>query len=111
MEYELVFVLEGSADLMLNNLIFKISQGSCAFIGSEEIHHIKSEPGSVLGIIKTDALNVKEIVGNNHLTNPILNDNSIAKNIFFDILSGIRLQRTSETDVQSNKKTFHLLLR
>ena len=92
-EYELVFVLEGTADLMINNLFFKISQGSCAFIGSEEIHHIKAEPGSVLGIIKTDAPNVKEIVGNKHLTTPILNHNSNAKYIFYDILSELKNQK------------------
>lgn len=92
-EYELVFVLKGSADLMLNNLFFKISQDSCAFIGSEEIHHIRSDPGSVLGIIKTDAPNVKEIVGNKHLTTPILNYNSTPKYIFFDILSELKNQK------------------
>ena len=78
---------------MINNLFFRISQGSCAFIGSEEIHHIKSEPGSVLGIIKTDAPNVKEIVRNKHLTTPILNNNSTAKCIFYDILSELKNQK------------------
>lgn len=93
MEYELIFVLEGSADLVVNNLFFKIPQGSCAFIGSEEIHHIKSAPESVLGIIKTNAPYVKEIVGNKHLTTPVLNDNSTAKYVFFDILSELKNQK------------------
>ena len=97
MEYELVIVLEGCAELTVNNRSFRISQGSCAFIGSEDIHYIKSEPRSVLGIIKTDAVYVKEIVGKKHLVSPVLN--SDAKDFFLDILSELK-----------DKKDFHNII-
>jgi len=93
MEYELVFVLEGSAELMVNNSFFKITKGSCAFIGSEEVHNIKSMPESILGIIKTDTQNVKRIVGNKHLTSPVLNYNTTQIHIFYDILSELKNQK------------------
>lgn len=93
MEYELVFVLEGSAELMVNNCFFDISKDSCAFICSEEIHCIKSTPGSVLGVVKTDASYVKKIVGNKHLTSPVLNESSTAIHIFYDILSELKNQK------------------
>ncbi len=97
MEYELVFVLEGCAEVTINNRSFKITKGACAFIGSEEIHYIKSEPRSVLGIIKTDAVYVKKIVGKKHLVSPVLNLD--AKDFFLDISSELK-----------NKKEFHNII-
>jgi len=93
MEYELVFVLEGSAELMVNNCFFNILKGSCAFICSEEIHCIKSTPESILGIVKTNASYVKKIVGNKHLTTPVLSESSTAIQIFSDILLELKKQK------------------
>jgi len=73
-EYELVFVLEGSTELMINDNLFEMYQGSCAFINSEDIHYIKATKESILGIIKTDAVNVKKIVGNRQLICPIIDN-------------------------------------
>ncbi len=96
-EYEMVFVLEGCAELTINNRFFKITQGTCAFIGSQEIHYIKSEPQSILGIIKTDAAYVKEIVQKKHLVSPVLNMD--AKEVFYGISSELK-----------NKKEFHNII-
>ena len=98
-EYELVFVLNGSAELMINNSFYKIQEGACAFIASEEIHYIKADAESVLGIIKTDAASVKKIVANKHLVTPVLSENSSGIQIFFDILSELK-----------NKKEFHNII-
>ncbi len=93
MEYELVFVLEGSAELMVNNCFFNILKGSCAFICSEEIHCIKSTSESILGIVKTNASYVNKIVGNKHLTTPVLSESSTAIQIFSDILLELKKQK------------------
>ncbi|MBQ7974931.1 MAG: helix-turn-helix transcriptional regulator [Clostridia bacterium] len=92
-EYELVFVLEGAADIMINNNFFKISEGSCAFISSEEIHYIKATPESILGIIKTDASYIKRIASNYQLTSPILKNSGYAKQNFYDIFSELKNQK------------------
>ncbi len=93
MEYELVFVIEGSAELMVNNRFFEISQGSCAFINSEEIHYIKSDAESILGIIKTDAASIKKIAENKHLVNPILNEDFNTKQIFFNVYTELKNEK------------------
>lgn len=93
MEFELVIVLHGSAEVVVNNCFFEIFEGDSVFINSEEVHYIKSKPESILGIIKTDASSVKKIAGNRHLISPVLRDNLSAKKTFSYILSELKEQK------------------
>ena len=95
-EYELIIALSGNASLMINNYFYEIREGDCAFISSEEIHHIKAAPDCILGIIKTDAEYIKKIIGNTHLLSPILKHNNSAKSYFDTIFSEVK-----------SKKEFH----
>ena len=71
-EYELVFVLEGSAELMVNDNLSEMHKGNCAFINSEDVHYIKATPESVIGVIKADAVYVKKIIGNRQLSSHVI---------------------------------------
>lgn len=93
MEYELVIVLEGTAEIMVDNSFFVMSEGACAFINSEEIHYIKAASESILGIIKTDAAIVKKIAGNKHLASPVLKNITASKQIFLEIFSELKSQK------------------
>ena len=95
MEYELVFVFEGTAELMINNSVFEISPGACALINSEYIHYIKGTPESIIGIIKTDSNYVKKIIGNRHLSSPIIHNSSNLLEVFESVYAEFK----SENDL------------
>lgn len=89
-EYELVYVFKGTVELMVNNSFFELSEGFCAFIGSEDIHYIKAAPESIVGVIKTDATYVKKIAGNNRLICPVLKSSFPVNEIFTEISAELK---------------------
>ena len=92
-EYELVFVLEGSAEIMINNVFYEINQGDFAFISSEDIHYIKATAESILGIIKTDAPYIKKIIRNNYLPSPIISASTDALQVFESVFSELKNEK------------------
>lgn len=85
MEYELIYVFSGSAEIMINNAFFEISANMCAFISSEDIHYIKSTSESIVGVIKTNADYVKNITKNKRLMSPVFKCNSSVVQTFNEI--------------------------
>ena len=94
-EYELIFVIEGTAELMVNNSSFVISQSSCAFINSEDIHYIKGTPESVIGVIKTDSAYAKKIIGNKQLLTPLVSKIPDTLQIFESVYAEFRSENDS----------------
>ncbi len=92
-EYELVFVLAGSAELMINDNLFEMYQGSCAFINSEDIHYIKATTESIIGIVKTDAVNVKKIIGNRQLIFPVIDNFPNILQVFESVYDEIKNEK------------------
>jgi len=72
MEYELVHVFEGSAEVMINNNLFELSSGMSVFIHSKDVHYMKAPGESIVGVIKTDADLVKNIAKHKRLASPVL---------------------------------------
>jgi len=90
MEYELVFVLEGTAEVMINNSSYEISQGVCAFISSEDIHYIKGSPDSLIGVIKTDSAYAKKIIAGKQLLSPLISSFTDILEVFESVYKEFR---------------------
>jgi len=84
-EYEIVCVFKGTTELMVNNSFYEMSANMCAFINSEEIHYIKANQDSIVGVIKTDAEYVKKIVKKERLVCPVLKCTLPIKEAFSEI--------------------------
>lgn len=72
LEHEIVYVQEGRTDLTVNNILLQMNMGMCAFVKGGELHHIKSDSDSIVGIIKIDNAHVRDIIGQKNLLSPVL---------------------------------------
>ena len=89
LEYEIVYIFKGFAEIMINNNFFKIPSGACIFIDSQDIHYIKGSENSIIGVIKTNASDIKRIVENKALSTPVVHID-YAENAFLEILAEIK---------------------
>lgn len=71
-EHELVYVMSGSAEIMINNSLHTIEENHAAFISSEEIHYIRSSPDGIIRVIKLDSALLKAVTGKYSLVSPII---------------------------------------
>ena len=85
MEYELVHVFEGTAEVMINNNLFELSSGMSVFIHSKDVHYMKAPGESMVGVIKTDADLVKNIAKHKRLASPVLQTTIDIKRYFEEI--------------------------
>lgn len=85
MEYELVHVFEGTAEVMINNNLFELSSGMSVFIHSKDVHYMKAPGESIVGVIKTDADLVKNIAKHKRLASPVLQPTIDIKRYFEEI--------------------------
>lgn len=87
MEYELVYVFEGTAEVMINNNLFELSKGMSVFVHSKDVHYMKAPGESIIGVIKTDADLVKSIAKHKRLASPVLQNTIDTKHYFEEILT------------------------
>ena len=85
-EYEVVFVISGSAEIMINNSLLNIGTNSAVFISSEDIHYIRSEQNSVIRVLKIDCELLKPVAEKYALQSPVI-ENSYS---FFNVTSEIK---------------------
>lgn len=52
MESELILGEKGSAEVMAENTVYTLSEGSCVYIRSGAVHYIKAETDSVVSVMK-----------------------------------------------------------
>lgn len=71
-EHELIFVQSGCVTVMTDDTPCVLSEGMGAFMHSEEMHSIHSEPGAVVIVAKLDASFFHRITGANRLRTPLL---------------------------------------
>ena len=71
-EHELVHIVSGSAEIMVNNTLYAITSGGSVFISSEDVHYIRSAEGSIVSVIKLDSDLLKPVAGRYTLASPII---------------------------------------
>ena len=88
-EYELIHVFEGTAELMADNELFLLSDGMSAFINKQDIHYVKAFDESIVGVIKTDASMIDRITDKKSLISPVLENDYSFRESFLEILREI----------------------
>lgn len=53
-DYELIHVERGSAEISVNEHLFKVSDRESVFVNSQDIHHIHAEEDTVVTVLKAD---------------------------------------------------------
>lgn len=74
MEHELIACREGSAQVMLDDTMFNITQQQCIFCHSGRVHYISASPGSVLLVCLFDEKMYDPITSPFALENPVFED-------------------------------------
>ena len=85
-EYELVFIISGNAEIMINNTLFNVSKDNIIFISSEDIHYIRSDKDSIIRVLKIDRELLKPVAEKYTLSSPVM-ENSYS---FFSISTEIK---------------------
>lgn len=70
----MVIAVSGKIELNLENTLYRLQKGNCAFIKKELVHYIEAEPHAIAHIIKTNSSLVDDIIQNKTLASPVLNN-------------------------------------
>lgn len=90
LEHEIVYVPEGRAELTVNNMPLQMRKGMCAFVMGGELHYIKSDSESIVGIIKIDEAHVRNIIGQKYLLSPVLSGDYDIEKIFSELFEELK---------------------
>lgn len=72
MESELILGEKGSAEVMAENTVYTLSEGSCVYIRSGAVHYIKAETDSVVSVMKIAPELIASAVGSQAPLCPLL---------------------------------------
>ena len=71
-DFELVYIARGSAEITVNATPFKVTEGDCVFIHSNDIHRIESDSASVISVMKLDSKYFESLLSHKRLITPLL---------------------------------------
>ncbi len=73
-EHELIHIDKGSAEIVINNVLYVLHSGESVFAYANDIHSIKSDSLTVISVIKADTHYFANLFSDRRLNSPVLND-------------------------------------
>jgi xylan 1,4-beta-xylosidase len=71
-DHELVCVCEGNANVFINENFFHLRSKDCIFVHSNDIHHIQSDPSTVITVLKARQKHFESIFASYKLRSPLI---------------------------------------
>lgn len=113
-DYELIHVQEGSAQIFVNEHLFKVIKGQSVFVHSNEIHLIRAEECAVITVLKADKELLDKIFCKKALASPFLDEDGDIYSFMNRIIEELKCNReNSDIMVSCMTQQFfiHLLRR
>lgn len=63
MECELIYAEKGTSEVMTENTVYTLNEKQCVFIKSGALHYIRSDPDSIISVMKMDTELINSAVG------------------------------------------------
>lgn len=93
MECELIYAEKGTAEVMAENTVYTLCEHQCIFIKSGALHYIKTDPDSILSVMKIDPELINSAVGYRTPISPIIKNSCGFAEIFEKIRQEISEHR------------------
>lgn len=93
-DYELVYINEGNATVVINENIFNLKAEGCIFIHSNDIHFIKSNESTIITVLKAENKYFENLFTSKKLLSPIVSKKSNVGSV----LNHIRSELNSHID-------------
>ena len=71
-DYELVYVNEGCATVVINGSSFNLNKGGCVFVSSSNVHHIHSDKTAVVTVLKAERRYFKRLFASFVFQSPVI---------------------------------------
>ncbi len=93
-DYELIHVNEGSAQIAVNEHLFKVGANESVFVNSNDIHHIHADDQTVITVLKADKEYFEKILAPKILLSPIIDTETDVKSFLESVY--LELKRGAE---------------
>lgn len=81
-ESELIFAEKCSAEVMVENTVYTLSEGGCIFIRSGAVHYIKAETDSIISVMKINSELITSALGMHTPICPLLENRYPISDVF-----------------------------
>ena len=71
-DYELIHLHSGSAEISVNEHLFKVTGGESIFVNSQDIHFIRAEEDTVITVLKADRALLDRVFSGRILASPLI---------------------------------------
>ncbi len=93
-DYELIHVNKGSAQITVNEHLFKVGLNESVFVNSNDIHHIHADDQTVITVLKADKEYFEKILAPKILLSPIIDEEVDVKSFLESVY--LELKRSDE---------------
>ncbi len=84
-EHELIHIDQGTAEIIINNVLYVLHGGESVFVYANDIHRIKSDSHTIISVIQADTGYFADLFSDKRLVSPMLQDRYFSSSLIDEI--------------------------
>ncbi len=108
-DFELIHVNEGSAQISVNENLFKVYEKESVFVHSNDIHHIHADENTVITVLKADREFFGKIFAQKNLSSPLIDKDTNVEHFLEAVYVELK-QGDENSDMMANCMTVQFFI-